>query len=228
MSSDLKIAIACHCPKSSKKRLDATTFHDSLYLHMNNDKGGVGISIEDTATYIDPFAGCDSWNDVVDSQPNSFDVLWAYNCSVEPFYRHPITFAPFMKYMSMNDVNVRETKGVTTDIFQKGWKLLKPGGVLIFGTDKDTNMENFISNVKPYMVNNWIIPESKISSEVYPFHIDDNPMNEPNIYFPFLIVFTKPLEGGRKLKSRKLKSRKLKSRKLKSRKLKSRKLKSRK
>jgi hypothetical protein len=125
--------------------------------------------------------------------------------------------------MSSVSALTHEIKDVTTDLFFKGWKLLRPGGVLIFGTYEDTNIKNFIegvSIVEPYMVNNWHIPTSKISSEEYPFHIDDNPNNEPNKHFPFLVVFTKKLEleGGGNLKSRKNKSRKNKSRKNKSRK----------
>jgi hypothetical protein len=222
--TNYKIAIACHCPKSKKKL--STTMHPSLYLHMNNDKGGVGIPIKDTATYIDPFEGCDSWDDLVKTQPNSFDVIFAYHCSVGLFYRdYGQSYEGLKKYMSIDSDNNREMRGVTTDLFLKGWKLLRPGGVLIFGTDKDTNIQNFIEGVSivvPNMVNNWHIPKSKISSEDYPFYIDDNPNNEPpSKEFPFLLVFTKDrfamqiLEGGR---SRKNKSRKNKSRKNKSRK----------
>ena len=186
--TDLKIeiAIACHCD-NSEGELKKKGLHRSLYLHDINKHVTFELTSENVK-FIDPFQGCSNWSDIIEE---SIDLLWAYNCSIEPFYKWRDTDATTKFEKFLQDKRNLEIITVFKDIFTKGFGLLKPGGKLIFRTDSNTNFDIFIANFKKYIPisSQWIIPTKKTISLQYVIDMNSTFVNDPSILF---MVFTKP------------------------------------
>jgi hypothetical protein len=181
----LKFAVVCHCDNPAGK-LYQEGLHKPLYVHDPTSKFYSKLLTSLDYKFIDRFEGCDDWKDIND---DSIDSLWAYHCSIEPFFQWSPDNEKFKKWFK-NPANP-EAKNVFTEIFTEGFRILKPGGQLVIPTDSKTNLDNFINNINENIASlpHWILPTKK--TDILPFILNTDVVYKKNDVI--FVVCTKPI-----------------------------------
>jgi len=163
------ILIACHCNTNNKHNelfIYSIGFDESLY--KNNSKTNV--------EYIDPDAGCGTWDAL---KNNNYDIIWCLEC--------PST-SIIINYEANKNFEYQDFN----DLITKGYDKLTSGGIIIIPYYKrsilDDDAESEIGNYKKFLKSrkNELFDVKLIKNKAIPFYIK----KEKNILSEYLMILT--------------------------------------
>ena len=140
------------------------------------------------ADYVDPYTSGRTWDDY---GADSKDIIWEYYCP---------TFWPFQKVADYYNY-YPDHRSIFYDLFDTGWKILKPGGKIVISFPKDfasiygkpINIETALANFKSVLKHilsrhpwNYRI----VKRENMPFIISERGAQET---YDMYIFFVKPM-----------------------------------
>ena len=187
------ILVACHC----KNKLSDGKWNDGHPSLLMKELGKPIKPISSDTDFLDIDSACPNdtnqykdWSRVPDA---SKDFIYTINCSL---------YAILSYYHKVKKILVGEGKGLLINLINDGWRILRPGGIIIIPTFKDnlltelTNLKAAVNDLGPS--NQWIITTKK-SHEIPFILIEDKKNSERRIYTHFLVMM-KPVVGGSKSK----------------------------
>jgi len=209
------ILVTCHC-KNNEFESFANPFgvlHPSLFYKERDTKIE---PISEDVDYLDIDPGCPagdhqykSWSDVPE---NSKDYIYTLNCPLYYVIRN---------YRLYKEKIRGENLAMITNLVNDGWRILRPGGMIIIPIDSEVpkfrdksitgpeaikhQLDNLQEAARDFSTNAWVVESKTINDIPFTIFIKDR----SDTYF---LVLKKPTVGGRKRARKTRKTRRSKKR----------------